>query len=113
MDLYLELQETKEKLNKSIKKLRENGSNKAEAEKKYKTILRQEALKLRDSGEAIGMINLICYGIPSVAEARYERDVALTVYEANKEAINVFKLQLRLIEEQIQREYSATGQGNF
>ena len=51
------------------------------------------------------MIDKTCYGIPSVAEARFKRDVAETVYTANKEAINSIKLQLRLIEGQIQREW--------
>lgn len=54
---------------------------------------------------AIGMIDKTCYGIPVVAEARFKRDVAKTVYTANLEAINSIKLQMRLIENQIQREY--------
>ena len=72
-------------------------------------LLRQECLKLRDEGMAIGMIDKTCYGIPTVAEARFKRDVAETVYKANQEAINSIKLQLRLIEGQIQREW---GQSN-
>ena len=54
---------------------------------------------------AIGMIQLTCYGVPDVAELRFRRDVAETVYQANKEAINAIKLELRLIENQIQREW--------
>ena len=51
------------------------------------------------------MIQLTCYGVPDVAELRFRRDVAETVYQANKEAINAIKLELRLIENQIQREW--------
>lgn len=105
MDLYLELKTKIRELEVSLKELRVNGTNYAQAERDYKILLRQECLKLRDEGMAIGMIDKTCYGIPSVAEARYKRDVALTVYEANKECINSLKLQLRLIENQIQREY--------
>lgn len=54
---------------------------------------------------AIGMIDKTCYGIPSIAELRFKRDIAKTLYQANLEAINSIKLQLRLIENQIQREY--------
>ena len=64
---------------------------------------------MRDAGMAIGMIDKTCYGIPSVAEARYKRDVAEAVYKANQEAINSIKLQMRLIENQINREYSNDG----
>lgn len=105
MDLVNELQTKINQLEVSIKQLRVNGTNYAQAEKDYKILLRQECLKLRDEGMAIGMIDKTCYGIPSVAEARFKRDVAEAVYKANQEAINSIKLQMRLLESQIQREY--------
>ena len=107
MDLFNELESKVQELEVSIKSLRKTGSNYAEAERDYKILLRQEVLKLRDEGQAIGVISLICYGIPSVAEARFKRDVAETIYKANLEAINSIKLQLRLLENQIQREYGS------
>lgn len=55
---------------------------------------------------AIGLIDKTCYGIPSVAEARFKRDVAETVYKANQEAINSIKLQIRILDAQIAREWS-------
>ena len=56
---------------------------------------------------AIGMIDKTCLGIRSVAEARFRRDVAEAVYTANKEAIQSIKLQMRLIESQLSREWGA------
>lgn len=109
MELFLELQQKQKQLDASIKQLRISGTAYAEAERDYKVLLRQECLKLRDGGMAIGMIDKTCYGIPSVAEARFKRDVAETVYKANLEAINSIKLQLRLIESQIQREWGTNG----
>lgn len=106
MDLYNELESKIQELEVSIRSLRKTGTNYAEAERDYKVLLRQEVLKLRDEGQAIGVITLICYGIPSVAEARFKRDTAETIYKANQEAINSIKLQLRLLESQIQREYN-------
>ena len=105
MELYNELQQKTRELDTSIKLLRKNGTAYAEAEKEYKILLRGECLKMRDDGMAIGMIDKTCYGIPSVAEARFKRDVAEATYKANQEAINSIKLQLRLIENQIQREW--------
>ena len=107
-DLYEELQAKKKQLDASIRQLRKNGTEYAEAERDYKILLRTECLKLRDEGMAIGMISLTCYGIPSVAEARFQRDIAKVVYEANQEAIQAVKLQMRLIESQIQREWGAS-----
>lgn len=108
MELYLELQNKTKQLEISIKQLRASGTEYATAERDYKVLLRQECLKLRDEGMAIGMIDKTCYGIPSVAEARFKRDVAETVYRANLEAINSIKLQMRILENQLQREWGAT-----
>lgn len=105
MDLFNELQTKTKELEISIKSLRQTGTNYAQAERDYKVLLRQECLRLRDEGMAIGMIDKTCYGIESVAEARFKRDVAEAVYKANQEAINSIKLQMRLIENQLSREY--------
>lgn len=107
MDLYNELESKIQELEISIRSLRKTGQKYAEAERDYKILLRQEVLKLRDEGQAIGVITLTCYGIPSVAEARFKRDTAEAIYKANQEAINSIKLQLRLLESQIQREYGS------
>lgn len=110
MELFLELQTKTKQLDMSIKQLRKNGTEYAEAEKAYKILLRQECLKLRDEGMAIGMIDKTCFGIPSVAEARFKRDIAEATYRANLEAIASIKLQMRLIENQLQREWGATNE---
>jgi hypothetical protein len=68
MDLMEDLNIKIKELNTSIKSLRKTGTEYAEAERAYKVCLRQECLKLRDEGMAIGMIDKTCYGIPTVAE---------------------------------------------
>ena len=113
MDLDIELAQKNKQLEASIKELRKNGTAYAQAERDYKVLLRQECLKLRDEGMAIGMIDKTCYGIPSVAEARFKRDIADAVYRANMEAINSLKLQMRLISSQIDKEWSIAGKGNL
>lgn len=110
-NLYDELQQKTKQLEISIKQLRKSGTDYAEAERDYKVLLRSECLKLRDEGMAIGLIDKTCFGIPSVADARFKRDVAEVVFVANKEAIQSIKLQLRLIENQIQREWGQSNGG--
>lgn len=109
MDLMNELQQKIKELEISIKQLRTSGTNYAQAERDYKVLLRQEVLKLRDEGQAIGVITLTCYGIPSVAEARFKRDTAEAIYKANLEAISTIKLQIRVLENQINREFGMEG----
>lgn len=105
MDLYLELQSKFAQLDKSIRHLRKSGTEYATAERDYKILLRTECLKLRDEGMAVGMIDKTCYGIPAVAEKRFQRDIAKTIYTANQEAINSLKLQIRIINDQLSREW--------
>ena len=58
MNLINDIQQRQHELDISIKKLRETGTNFAQAEHDYKIALRVEALKLRsEKGMAIGLIN--------------------------------------------------------
>lgn len=106
MDLYNEIQNKINELNISLRKLRETGTAYAEAERDYKIMLRQEALKLRSEKEMpVTLIQQVVYGVPEVAEKRFKRDVAEAIFVANKEAIQTIKLQIRIMENQLQREW--------
>lgn len=111
-DLWNELRAKSHELDICIRELRNTGSKWAQAEHDYKTALYEEILKLKTQGMAATLISLVCYGIPKVAKLRLERDIASVVYKANQEAINVRKLQCRLIDNQIGREWSAPNAGN-
>lgn len=114
MDLYNELQQKIKELNISIKSLRKTGTEFAAAERDYKITLREEALKLRaEKGMPVTLIQQVVYGVPEVAKKRFERDIKEAVYQANQEAINSTKLQIRIIENQLQREFSNAGSGNM
>jgi len=105
-DLIQELNLKTQQLEYSVKQLRQSGTNYAKAERDYKVALREECLLLRDSGMAIGMIDKTCYGIPRIADLRFKRDIAEAVYKANMEAIQSIKLQIRLLDNQISREWA-------
>lgn len=108
-DLFNELNQKIKELNISIQSLRKTGTEFAEAEKDYKIKLREEALKLRaEKGMPVTLIQQVVYGVPEVAQKRYMRDVKEAVYQANQEAINSIKLQIRVIENQLQREWGAS-----
>lgn len=106
MDLFNQIQELTQKLNQAIKLLAKYGQELAESEKDYKIILRQEALKLRaEKGMPVTLIQQVVYGVPEVADKRFKRDVAESMYLTAQENINSIKLQLRLLEGQLQREW--------
>ena len=104
-DLIMDIQALIAKLNTSIKMLRKTGTEYAEAERDYKIILSQESLRLKDGGMAVTLIDKVVYGKKNVAEARFRRDVAETTYKANLESINVLKLQIKILDNQIGREW--------
>lgn len=106
-ELINECNELCEKLTVTGRQLAKYGKEKALAEYNYKICLRQEALKLRAQGEAIGMIDKTIYGIEEVAKKRLDRDIAETMYDTCKESINVLKLKIRILDAQISREWGS------
>ena len=105
MDLFNELQNLTKQLTNSLKQLRTNGIKLAEAEKEYKIAVNKKALLLRSEDMPVTLINQVIYGYEDIAQLRFLRDSADVVYKANLEAINTLKLQIRIIENQIKREY--------
>lgn len=109
-ELINQLNDLSNKLTVSGKMLNDYGKKKAEAERDYKICLRQEALKLRTTKDMpVTLIQQVVYGIPDVAQKRYERDIAETMYETCKESINVLKLKIRILDAQIEREWQSAG----
>lgn len=106
-DLWSEIRSKTKQLDYSVRELRKSGTAYAEAEKAYKIKLRETALRLRSQDMAVGMISMTVYGVPEVAELRFKRDCCEAVYKANIEAINAIKLEIRIINEQLSREYSS------
>lgn len=110
IDLLNELNELSINLTKSGEQMKRYGKELAEAERDYKITLRQEALKLRaDEQMPVTLIDKVVYGIPDVAEKRFKRDVAESMYKATQESINTLKLKIRIIDAQIQREWHSNG----
>lgn len=105
MDLVNDLAYKQKQLDVSIKSLRKTGTEYAESEKNYKMAVCKKVLELKDSGMAATLIQLTIYGYEEIAQLRFKRDSAEVIYRANQESINGLKLEIRVLEEQIQREY--------
>ena len=105
-DLLLQNQEIQRKLDAAVSRLAINGQVLARAERDYRIALRQEILKLREAGYPVTVIPDLARGDSYIADLKFKRDTADGVYNANMEAINVWKLQARLMEAQMQREWT-------
>lgn len=105
-ELLNELNMLCDKLTITGRQLKKYGNEKAEAERDYKIALRQEALKLRaEKRMPVTLIQQVVYGVPEVAEKRFKRDVAETMWATCMESINVLKLKIRILDAQISREW--------
>jgi hypothetical protein len=105
MDLVNQLLEKINELNTSIKLLRSNGEKLAEAERDYRVAVSKEVMLMKEEKLPATLINLTIYGRKSVADVRFKRDIAQVMYDSNIEHINVTKVQVRVLENQIQREW--------
>ncbi len=106
MDLMNTLEDKIEYLEKSIKTLRKTGEEYAKAYTDYRIALAEELLKLKNEGMAVTIAYDIARGKREIAKLKYDEICKEAIYKANQEAINSIKLQMRIIENQIGREYN-------
>ena len=108
MELWQEIQEKQKMLDKAIKELAQNGYKLAECERDYKIAVNKKALELRNHDVPVTLINQVIYGYEDIAKLRFERDTAQVKYNANLEYIQTIKLMIRILENQLSREYGNT-----
>lgn len=104
-DLLIELQGKIQLLDKALGQLKHRGRDYADAEQNYRMELSKKILLERDKGTPVTIISDVCRGNECIAKLKFMRDVAETTYKAAQEAINVYKLQIKILENQIDREY--------
>lgn len=105
-DLYNELMQKSKELDISIKSLRKTGNDYAEAYTNYRMELAKELLKLKAEGYAITLAGDIARGKPEIAHLKYQEIAKEAIYKANLESINAIKLQIKLIQSQLDKEWS-------
>lgn len=108
-DLMKELNAVKGELHQSMKDFRSSGVKLAQAEHDYQLEKAKTWRILKAEGCTSTELANIIKGQPEVAEAMFKRDTAKATYTAHQEHINVLKLELRVIENQIAREWNSNG----
>lgn len=104
-DLMLKRNETIKMMDQALESARKRGEESAQAEKEYRIAQSKKMLVLRDSNIPVTILNDIVKGDEAIADLRFKRDLAQVLYKSAQEAINVYKLELKAIEAQIDREY--------
>lgn len=104
-DLYSYLQDKQLELNKALRLAKDRGIDLANAEYAYKKDKAKFIASARLEKVAVTLIRDLAQGDEYIAELRLRRDTAKVLYLNAQEAINVFKLQCRLVEAQLKREW--------
>ena len=105
MELWQEIQDMNTLLSRAITELKERGRNYAYAYKTYRMLLAQELLRLRADGMPATIAYDIARGKAEIANAKEQEIITESLYESCKEAINGYKLQIKILENQYQREW--------
>lgn len=114
-DLYARLDELTDLLDEALGTCRTSGCAYAENEAEYRKALRVAILEERAKGTPVTVTGDLCRGRPDIAELKRLRDCSEAIYKASQEAINVYKLRIRMLDAQIQRAWSSGGvtQGGY
>lgn len=102
-DLYAKAEELYDLLAAELDSSRRAGCQLAENEAEYRQALRIAILQEREHGTPVTVIGDICRGEPDIADLKRARDCAEALYKASQEAINVYKLRLRMVNAEIER----------
>jgi len=97
--------EKRAKMKPALESMRKAGHDLAKAEYEYKKALRMEVLRERAKETAVGIIEKIVYGEDTVNELRMIRNIAKTDYEMYKELVWLLQADLKLLDNQIGREW--------
>ncbi len=106
MDLLQELWKINDLLTKALEQYKQRGREYAQAYKTYRVMLAQELLRLRAEQVPVTIAYDIARGKEDIANAKEMEIITESLYESCKEAINTYKLQMKIIQEQINKEWS-------
>lgn len=105
MDLYNELADKIKLLETSIKQLAKTGSDYAKAYTDYRIALSKRLVELKEQKMSATLSYDVARGEPNIAHLKFEEICKEAIYKANQESINATKLEIKIIQEQINKEY--------
>lgn len=108
-DLYAQLDELTDRLMEELDTCKTSGCQYAANEAEYRKALRIAILEERDRGTPATLTGDLCRGREDIAEKKRLRDCSEAIYKASQEAINVYKLRIRMLDAQIARVWNSGG----
>lgn len=109
MQLYQELDQKTRLLDVAVKELRARGTAFAKAERDYRVAKAKAILDERAKGTPATITLDIVKGREDIAQLCFARDCAEVLWRSAQEAIQSTKLQIRILDAQISREWGQAG----
>jgi hypothetical protein len=104
-DLQQSLNKLFDLLHAALTQIGKRGEEYALAEADYRSELSKRMLERKTEGIAATILSDVCRGEPDIANLKFQRDCAEAKYKAALEAVNVYKLKIKSLEAQIEREW--------
>ena len=109
MEELQKLEELNNLLKKALSEYRRRGAEHAKAYKEYRIKVAKKLLELRADGMPVTIAYDIARGDEDVANAKEEEIITESLYKSCQEAINVYKLQIKILQAQINNDYGNGG----
>ena len=109
MEELQKLEELNNLLTSALSEYKKRGQEYAKAYKNYRMLLSQELLKLKAEGMPVTIAYDIARGTEQVANAKEQEIITECLYKSCQEAINVYKLKIKILQSQIDNDYGNGG----
>lgn len=105
MEEIQKMQELNTYLTTALAEYKKRGTDYAKAYKNYRVLLSQELLKLKAEGMPVTIAYDIARGTEQVANAKEQEIITECLYKSCQEAIQTYKLQIKILQENINKDY--------
>ena len=105
MEELQKLEELNNLLTSALSEYKKRGQDYAKAYKNYRVKVAQKLLQLKADGMPVTISYDIARGDEEVASAKEKEIITESLYKSCQEAINTYKLQIKILQAQINNDY--------
>lgn len=109
MEELQKLEELNNLLTSALSEYKKRGQDYAKAYKNYRVKVAQKLLELKAEGMPVTISYDIARGNEGVAKAKEQEIITECLYKSCQEAINVYKLKIKILQSQIDNDYGNGG----
>ena len=105
MESLLQMKQLNDLLTSALGEFKKRGTEYAKAYSNYRKLVAQELLRLKAEGMPVTICMDLARGKEDVANAKEQEIIAECLYKSCQEAILTYKLQIKILQNQIDKDY--------